>query len=106
MCVYVCFFPQGKLTGLCGNFDLKTVNELRTPDNFELTNSQEFGNSWTAVEVCSKKNVFASILFSATWNNLSRMESEIHSRQYRPGSNANGNDNGSYRSHNPLMRRK
>lgn len=52
------FFPQGKLTGLCGNFDLKTVNELRTPDNFELTNSQEFGNSWTAVEVhCKKKRV-------------------------------------------------
>ncbi|KAI1232574.1 Otogelin, partial [Lamprotornis superbus] len=41
---------QGELTGLCGNFDLKTVNELRTPDNFELTNSLEFGNSWTAVE--------------------------------------------------------
>ncbi|NWH82051.1 OTOG protein, partial [Piaya cayana] len=41
---------QGALTGLCGNFDLKTVNELRTPDNFELTNSQEFGNSWSAVE--------------------------------------------------------
>ncbi|KFZ68678.1 Otogelin, partial [Podiceps cristatus] len=41
---------QGVLTGLCGNFDLKTANELRTPDNFELTNSQEFGNSWTAVE--------------------------------------------------------
>ncbi|NXH25525.1 OTOG protein, partial [Myiagra hebetior] len=41
---------QGELAGLCGNFDLKTVNELRTPDNFELTNSQEFGSSWTAVE--------------------------------------------------------
>ncbi|KAM9278150.1 otogelin [Morus bassanus] len=41
---------QGELTGLCGNFDLKTVNELRTPDNLELTNSQEFGNSWAAVE--------------------------------------------------------
>uniref|UniRef100_A0A8B9CK95 Otogelin n=1 Tax=Anser brachyrhynchus TaxID=132585 RepID=A0A8B9CK95_9AVES len=45
---------QGELTGLCGNFDLKTINELRTPDNFELTNSQEFGNSWTAVEVLGK----------------------------------------------------
>lgn len=42
------------MTGLCGNFDLKTINELRTPDNFELTNSQEFGNSWTAVEVLGK----------------------------------------------------
>lgn len=43
------------MTGLCGNFDLKTVNELRTPDNFELTNSQEFGNSWMAVEVHEKR---------------------------------------------------
>ncbi|NWV08573.1 OTOG protein, partial [Ptilonorhynchus violaceus] len=48
---------QGELTGLCGNFDLKTVNELRTPDNFELTNSQEFGNSWTAVECVDSSDV-------------------------------------------------
>ncbi|NXY56904.1 OTOG protein, partial [Callaeas wilsoni] len=48
---------QGKLTGLCGNFDLKTVNELRTPDNFELTNSQEFGNSWTAVECIDSSDI-------------------------------------------------
>lgn len=37
--------------GLCGNFDLKTVNEMRTPENLELTNPQEFGSSWAAVEV-------------------------------------------------------
>ncbi|XP_051478017.1 otogelin [Apus apus] len=48
---------QGDLTGLCGNFDLKTVNELRTPDNFELTNSQEFGNSWTAVECVDSSDI-------------------------------------------------
>ncbi|KFW89173.1 Otogelin, partial [Phalacrocorax carbo] len=48
---------QGQLTGLCGNFDLKTVNELRTPDNFELTNSQEFGNSWAAVECVDSSDV-------------------------------------------------
>ncbi|XP_068255260.1 otogelin [Nyctibius grandis] len=48
---------QGKLTGLCGNFDLKTVNELRTPDNFELTNSQEFGNSWTSVECVDSSDI-------------------------------------------------
>ncbi|XP_051919390.1 otogelin isoform X3 [Hippocampus zosterae] len=41
---------QGKLSGLCGNFDLKTVNEMRTPDNIDTTSAQEFGNSWTAVE--------------------------------------------------------
>uniref|UniRef100_A0A8C2YAS9 Otogelin n=1 Tax=Coturnix japonica TaxID=93934 RepID=A0A8C2YAS9_COTJA len=48
---------QGELTGLCGNFDLKTVNEMRTPDNFELTNSQEFGNSWTAVECADRSDI-------------------------------------------------
>uniref|UniRef100_G1K880 Otogelin n=1 Tax=Anolis carolinensis TaxID=28377 RepID=G1K880_ANOCA len=41
---------QGELTGLCGNFDSKTINEMRTPDNFELTNAQEFGSSWAAGE--------------------------------------------------------
>ncbi|KAL6086589.1 hypothetical protein STEG23_010757, partial [Scotinomys teguina] len=41
---------QGQLAGLCGNFDLKTVNEMRTPENLELTNPQEFGSSWAAVE--------------------------------------------------------
>ncbi|NXI66764.1 OTOG protein, partial [Anseranas semipalmata] len=48
---------QGELSGLCGNFDLKTVNELRTPDNFELTNSQEFGSSWTAVECVDSSDI-------------------------------------------------
>ncbi|ELK18837.1 Otogelin [Pteropus alecto] len=40
----------GQLGGLCGNFDLKTINEMRTPENLELTNPQEFGSSWAAVE--------------------------------------------------------
>ncbi|KAF3829945.1 hypothetical protein GH733_001370 [Mirounga leonina] len=43
-------FFQGQLAGLCGNFDLKTINEMRTPENLELTNPQEFGSSWAAVE--------------------------------------------------------
>lgn len=42
---------QGKLSGLCGNFDMKTVNEMRTPDNIDSATPQEFGNSWTAAEV-------------------------------------------------------
>ncbi|XP_051689895.2 otogelin [Oryctolagus cuniculus] len=41
---------QGRLAGLCGNFDLKTINEMRTRENLELTNPQEFGSSWAAVE--------------------------------------------------------
>uniref|UniRef100_A0A8C7GE24 Otogelin n=1 Tax=Oncorhynchus kisutch TaxID=8019 RepID=A0A8C7GE24_ONCKI len=39
---------QGKLSGLCGNFDLRTVNEMRTPENIDSATPQEFGNSWTA----------------------------------------------------------
>jgi len=71
------FVFQGELTGLCGNFDLKTINELRTPDNFELTNSQEFGNSWTAVEVHRKTNVFAYGFWTFASYSLSRMKSEV-----------------------------
>ncbi|XP_053101565.1 otogelin [Hemicordylus capensis] len=48
---------QGGLTGLCGNFDSKTVNEMRTPENFELTNAQEFGSSWAAVECVDSSDI-------------------------------------------------
>ncbi|XP_074853854.1 otogelin [Carettochelys insculpta] len=48
---------QGKLTGLCGNFDLKTINEMRTPENFEITNSQEFGSSWSAAECVDSSDI-------------------------------------------------
>uniref|UniRef100_A0A3B4V2N7 Otogelin n=1 Tax=Seriola dumerili TaxID=41447 RepID=A0A3B4V2N7_SERDU len=48
---------QGKLSGLCGNFDLKTVNEMRTPDNIDSPTPQEFGNSWTAAECVNSPDV-------------------------------------------------
>ncbi|KAJ7344409.1 hypothetical protein JRQ81_000359, partial [Phrynocephalus forsythii] len=48
---------QGELTGLCGNFDSKTINEMRTPENFELTNAQEFGSSWTATECVDSSDI-------------------------------------------------
>nr|XP_056707924.1 otogelin [Euleptes europaea] len=48
---------QGELTGLCGNFDSKTVNEMRTPENFELTNAQEFGSSWAASECVDSSDI-------------------------------------------------
>ncbi|KAK7929826.1 hypothetical protein WMY93_006221 [Mugilogobius chulae] len=48
---------QGKLSGLCGNFDLKTVNEMRTPENIESPTPQEFGNSWTASECLNSPDV-------------------------------------------------
>ncbi|KAI4881043.1 hypothetical protein NFI96_008514 [Prochilodus magdalenae] len=48
---------QGKLSGLCGNFDLKTVNEMRTPDNMDSATPQEFGNSWTAAECVNSPDI-------------------------------------------------
>ncbi|XP_039200583.1 otogelin isoform X4 [Crotalus tigris] len=48
---------QGELTGLCGNFDSKTINEMRTPENFELTNAQEFGSSWAAIECADSSDI-------------------------------------------------
>uniref|UniRef100_A0A8D0C7V5 Otogelin n=1 Tax=Salvator merianae TaxID=96440 RepID=A0A8D0C7V5_SALMN len=48
---------QGELTGLCGNFDSKTINEMRTPENFELTNAQEFGSSWAAAECVDSSDI-------------------------------------------------
>ncbi|XP_029281180.1 LOW QUALITY PROTEIN: otogelin [Cottoperca gobio] len=48
---------QGKLSGLCGNFDMKTVNEMRTPDNIDSPTAQEFGNSWTAAECVNSPDI-------------------------------------------------
>nr|XP_020443987.1 otogelin-like [Monopterus albus] len=48
---------QGKLSGLCGNFDLKTVNEMRTPDSINSATPQEFGNSWTAAECVNSPDI-------------------------------------------------
>ncbi|XP_041636331.1 otogelin [Cheilinus undulatus] len=48
---------QGKLNGLCGNFDMKTVNEMRTPDNIDSPTPQEFGNSWTAAECVNSPDI-------------------------------------------------
>uniref|UniRef100_M4A5S4 Otogelin n=1 Tax=Xiphophorus maculatus TaxID=8083 RepID=M4A5S4_XIPMA len=48
---------QGKLSGLCGNFDLKTVNEMQTPDNIDSPTPQEFGNSWTAMECVNSPDI-------------------------------------------------
>ncbi|KAJ3592886.1 hypothetical protein NHX12_005224, partial [Muraenolepis orangiensis] len=48
---------QGKLSGLCGNFDLRTVNEMRTPDNIDSPTPQEFGNSWTAAECVNSPDI-------------------------------------------------
>ncbi|KAM3625541.1 uncharacterized protein V6R79_013741 [Siganus canaliculatus] len=48
---------QGKLNGLCGNFDMKTVNEMRTPDNIGSPTPLEFGNSWTVTECVNSPDI-------------------------------------------------
>ncbi|KPP69837.1 otogelin-like [Scleropages formosus] len=48
---------QGKLSGLCGNFDMKTMNEMRTPENIVSATPQEFGNSWTAAECVNSPDI-------------------------------------------------
>ncbi|XP_068431508.1 otogelin [Clinocottus analis] len=48
---------QRQLSGLCGNFDMKTVNEMRTPDNIDSPTPQEFGNSWTAAECVNSPDI-------------------------------------------------
>ncbi|XP_031704638.1 LOW QUALITY PROTEIN: otogelin-like [Anarrhichthys ocellatus] len=55
---------QGKLSGLCGNFDTKTVNEMRTPDNIDSPTPQEFGNSWTAAECVNSPDIRHPCSFS------------------------------------------
>lgn len=45
------FLLQGLLSGLCGNFDSVTVNDMTTSNNMEVNNAQTFGNSWALGQV-------------------------------------------------------
>ncbi|XP_069620534.1 otogelin-like protein [Ranitomeya imitator] len=46
---------KGKLSGLCGNFDKFTSNDLTTSNNMEVRNAQVFGDSWT-IGQCKSSN--------------------------------------------------
>uniref|UniRef100_A0A672IKX6 Otogelin-like n=1 Tax=Salarias fasciatus TaxID=181472 RepID=A0A672IKX6_SALFA len=37
---------KGRLSGLCGNFDSVTVNDMTTSSHMEVNNAQTFGDSW------------------------------------------------------------
>ncbi|XP_053740656.1 otogelin-like protein isoform X3 [Synchiropus splendidus] len=37
---------KGLLSGLCGNFDSVTVNDMTTSNHMEVSNAQTFGDSW------------------------------------------------------------
>lgn len=42
---------QGLLTGMCGNFDKNTVNDMTTASNMEVSNAQALGDSWALGQV-------------------------------------------------------
>ena len=45
---------QGKLIGLCGNFDDNSQNDLQTRDGVLASSTTQFGNSWkVALKPCS-----------------------------------------------------
>ncbi|KAJ8245393.1 hypothetical protein GJAV_G00270270 [Gymnothorax javanicus] len=46
--VHVRAGPQwkGRLTGMCGNFDTVTANDMTTSGHLEVSNPQAFGDSW------------------------------------------------------------
>ncbi|KAF5892797.1 otogelin-like protein, partial [Clarias magur] len=37
---------KGQFSGMCGNFDMVTVNDMTTAGHMEVSNAQAFGNSW------------------------------------------------------------
>lgn len=76
---------QGQLVGLCGNFDLKTVNEMRTPENLELTNPQEFGSSWAAVEVRPSSSPVPLTLLDGPCASWAQARGEQHRCEAAPG---------------------
>lgn len=53
------FFFQGRLGGLCGNFDGITVNDMSTSSHMEVSNAQAFGDSWTLGQVRMSRELFA-----------------------------------------------
>ncbi|MGH0145636.1 UNVERIFIED_CONTAM: hypothetical protein FKN15_009304 [Acipenser sinensis] len=42
---------KGLLTGMCGNFDKNTVNDMTTASNMEVSNAQALGDSWALGQV-------------------------------------------------------
>uniref|UniRef100_A0A4W4G8U5 Otogelin-like n=1 Tax=Electrophorus electricus TaxID=8005 RepID=A0A4W4G8U5_ELEEL len=37
---------KGQFSGMCGNFDMVTVNDMTTAGHMEVSNAQAFGDSW------------------------------------------------------------
>lgn len=68
MTCYLHGFPQGRFSGLCGNFDSVTVNDMTTSSHMEVNNAQTFGDSWALGQVwlsspCIDPNSSSFLLF-------------------------------------------
>ncbi|KYO22189.1 hypothetical protein Y1Q_0000775 [Alligator mississippiensis] len=48
---------QGKVCGLCGDFDSRSMNDFTTRGQSVEMNVQEFGNSWKVTSTCTNINV-------------------------------------------------
>uniref|UniRef100_A0A8B9GWV8 Otogelin-like n=1 Tax=Astyanax mexicanus TaxID=7994 RepID=A0A8B9GWV8_ASTMX len=42
---------KGQFSGMCGNFDMVTVNDMTTAGHMEVSNAQAFGDSWALGQV-------------------------------------------------------
>uniref|UniRef100_A0A3B4BG52 Uncharacterized protein n=1 Tax=Periophthalmus magnuspinnatus TaxID=409849 RepID=A0A3B4BG52_9GOBI len=47
---------KGHLSGMCGNFDSVTVNDMTTSSHMEVNNAQTFGDSWALGQVGNTTN--------------------------------------------------
>lgn len=56
------FLHQGLLSGLCGNFDSVTVNDMTTSSHIEVNNAQTFGDSWALGQVFVNSSLFLDLL--------------------------------------------
>lgn len=56
------FVLQGLLSGLCGNFDSVTVNDMTTSSHIEVNNAQTFGDSWALGQVSVNSSLFLALL--------------------------------------------
>uniref|UniRef100_A0A674CG96 Otogelin-like protein n=1 Tax=Salmo trutta TaxID=8032 RepID=A0A674CG96_SALTR len=51
---------KGLLSGLCGNFDSVTVNDMTTSSHMEVSNAQGFGDSWALGQVHTQSGTLNS----------------------------------------------
>lgn len=69
---------QGHLSGLCGNFDSVTVNDMTTSSHMEVNNAQTFGDSWALGQVSDLRPHLSS-LYPVCFPCLSLSPSLTHS---------------------------